>query len=93
MAYYLWNRMPIGPEEKCLEEAFTGRKPSIEHLYTFGCIAYGHIPEATRDKVQPTGRKIIFVGYQPASRQYQLYDPLTENIIISSSPTFAEDEF
>jgi hypothetical protein len=85
--------MAIGPEEKSPEEAFTGRKPSIRHLRTFGCIAYADIPSANRDKLDPTSRKTILVGYMPTSKQYQLYDPVTKSVLVSLNPKFEEDQF
>lgn len=92
-ACYLRNRMAIGPEDKTPEEAFTSQKPSTTHLRTFGCIAYAHIPAVTRAKLDPVARKTIFVGYMPTSKQYQLYDPVTKSIVVSSNPTFEENQF
>ena len=93
VACYLRNRMAIGPEGKSPEEAFTGRKPSVRHLRTFGCIAYTDIPPVHRDKLDPTSRKTILVGYLPTSKQYQLYDPVTRSVIVSLNPRFKEDQF
>ena len=93
VACYLRNRMAIGPEGKSPEEAFTGRKPSVRHLRTFGCIAYADIPSVHRDKLDPTSRKTILVGYLPTSKQYQLYDPVTRSVIVSLNPRFEEDQF
>lgn len=92
-ACYLRNRMPIGPEGKCPEEAFTGRKPSTRHLRMFGCIAYADIPSVNRDKLEPTARKTILVGYMPTSKQYRLFDPVTKSIFASTGPRFEEDQF
>ena len=92
-ACYLRNRMPIGPDGKCPEEAFTGRKTSVNHIRTFGCVAYAHIPKETRGKLEPNARKTIFVGYLPTSKQYRLYDPIAKETIVSLAPTFVEDEF
>jgi hypothetical protein len=92
-ACYLRNRMPIGPDGKCPEEAFTGRKASVSHIRTFGCIAYAHIPKETRGKLELVARKTIFVGYLPTSRQYQLYDPEAKETIVALAPTFDEDKF
>jgi hypothetical protein len=92
-ACYLRNRMPIGPDGKSPEEAFTGRRPSTRHLRTFGCIAYADVPSVIRAKLDPTARKTIFVGYMPTSKQYKLYDPVTKAMLVSTSPTFEEDKF
>ena len=83
--------MAIGLGGKSPEEAFTGRKPSLRHLRTFGCIAYADIPSVTRVKLDLTARKTILVGYIPTSRQYRLYDPVTKLIVVSSDPRFEED--
>jgi len=104
MACYLRNRMLIGPKVidkshpggvriASPEEAFTGRKPGVSHIRTFGCIAYAHVPKETRNKLEPNAIKTILIGYMPTSRQYRLYNPLTKSIIISSSPVFAEDTY
>jgi hypothetical protein len=85
--------MPIGPSGKCPEEAFTGRKVSVNHVRTFGCIAYADIPKENRGKFEPTTRKTIFIGYLPTSKQYKLYDPVTKDIIVSIAPKFVKDEF
>ena len=37
-----------------LEEKYTGRKPDISHLKNFGCIAYVHVPEELRFKLEFT---------------------------------------
>jgi hypothetical protein len=64
-AYYLRNRIPIGLAGKCPEEAFTGRKVSVDHVRIFGCITYADIPKEHRGKLEPTTRKTIFIGYLP----------------------------
>jgi hypothetical protein len=85
--------MPIGPAGKCPEEAFTGRKVSVSHIKTFGCIIYANIPRETRGKLEPVSRKTIFVGYLPTLKQYKLYDPVAREVLVSTAPKFAEDEF
>jgi hypothetical protein len=49
--------------EKTLEEAFLGVKPYIGHLRIFGCPIYIHVPMEKRTKLEPSGNKGIFVGY------------------------------
>ena len=45
------------------EEAFSGKKPNIENLRIFGFALYSHIPKDKRNKLEPSGKKGIFVGY------------------------------
>ena len=65
---YLRNRMPIGPDGMCPEEAFTGRKVSVGHIRTFGCIVYTNIPKETRGKLELVARKTILVSYLLTSK-------------------------
>ena len=72
------------------EEAWSGRKPNVEHLRIFGCIAYAHIPDEKRKKLDDKGVKCIFLGYSDVSKAYKLFDPITEKIIISRDVIFDE---
>src|SRR5579871_6860655 len=69
---YLKNRNPttaiIG---KTPYEAWFGKKPSLNHLRTFGCIAYAHIPKEKRHKLDWKITKYIFLGYS-RTNQYRL---------------------
>jgi transposase InsO family protein len=58
---YLQNRSPhkvFG--NVTLKEAFTGKKPNIDHLHIFGCATYCHIPAEKMTKLGPTTEKGIF---------------------------------
>jgi hypothetical protein len=71
---YVQNRSP----HKILrnmtpEEAFTGVKPEVGHFRIFGCPVYIHIPKEKRSKLEPSGRKGTFVGYNESSKAYQIY--------------------
>jgi hypothetical protein len=58
-----------------LEEAFYGKKPSVEHLRIFGFPFYIHVPKDKRKKLEPSGKKGIFVGYSDTSKSYIIYVP------------------
>lgn len=45
------------------EEAFSERKLEVGHMIIFGCHVYIHVPKDKRNKLEPSGRKGIFVGY------------------------------
>jgi hypothetical protein len=45
------------------EEYFSGKKPSVEHLRIFGCPIYIHVPKDKRKKLEPLGKRGIFIGY------------------------------
>jgi transposase InsO family protein len=68
---YIQNKCPYKAlEEKTQEEVFTGKKPSIDHLRIFGSLVYIHVPKERRTKLEPSGKKGTFVGYNETSKSY-----------------------
>jgi hypothetical protein len=68
---YVQNRSPHRILKNItLEEAFTGVKPEIGHFRIFGCLVYFHLPKEKRSKLEPSGRKGTFVGYNESSKSY-----------------------
>ena len=47
---------------KTPEGMYTGKKPEVIHLEMFGCPVYVHILKEKRTKLDPSGKKGIFVG-------------------------------
>ena len=78
-------------ENKTPEEVFPCKKPEVIHLRIFGCPIYIHILKEKRTKLDPSGRKGIFVGYSERSKAYRIYFPGFKNIDISRDVTFYED--
>ncbi|KAL8135853.1 hypothetical protein AgCh_010456 [Apium graveolens] len=57
-AVYLLNRCPTkSVRNKTPNEAWSGSKPSVGHLRIFGYIAYAHIPDQKRKKLDDKGEK------------------------------------
>lgn len=75
------------------EEAWSGRKPTVDHFKIFGCIAYAHIPDQKRLKLDNKGEKCIFLGVSDQSKAYKLYNPITKKIVISRDVVFDEEQF
>ena len=57
-------------DNKTHEEDFSGEKPKFGHLRIFGYPMYIHIPKEKRNMLDPSGRKVIFVGYNDTSKAY-----------------------
>nr|GEZ33915.1 hypothetical protein [Tanacetum cinerariifolium] len=92
-ACYLMNMSSTKSlSDKTPEEAWSGYKPNIKNLRTFWCVAYSHIPEQRRAKLDNKTQRAIFVGYSDQSKAYKLYDPETQEIIISRDVVFNEDK-
>ena len=52
---------------------FLGEKLEVNHLKIFGCPVYIHVPKEKRSKLDPLGRKGIFVGYSESSKAFRVY--------------------
>ena len=89
---YVQNHTPHRVlKNKTPEEVFFGKKPEVNHLRIFGCPVYIHITKEKRTKLDPSGKKGIFVGYSEISKAYRIYFLGFKNIDISRDVTFDED--
>jgi hypothetical protein len=91
-ACYLRNRTPIEPSGITPEEVYSGKRPYIGHLRAFGCTAYAHIAKERRLKLEPNAKKMVFIGYIPTARQYRLYDPKANKVVLATAPRFVENQ-
>ena len=62
-------------ESKTLEEAFIGKVPEIGDFRIFGCLTYSHVPSEKMTKLDATGERGIFVGYDETSKAFRIYLP------------------
>jgi hypothetical protein len=76
---------------KTPEEMFTGKKLEVIHLKIFGFPVFIHIPKEKRNKMDPSGKKGIFVGYCEVSKAFRIYIPGQHHIEINRDVTFDED--
>ena len=90
-AVYVRNRSPTKAVNGMTPfEAWTGKKPSVDHLRTFGCISYAHIPKDERKKLDSKARKTILLGYGNETKGYRLYDLTRSRVIHSRDVLFDE---
>ena len=91
-AVYIQNRcLHAILKDKTPEEIFTREKPEVGHLIIFGFQVYIHVPKENRRKMEPSGKKGVFVGYSETSKSYRIYIPSTRLIEVSRDVTFHED--
>jgi hypothetical protein len=76
---------------KTLEGMFTRKKTEVSHLKIFGCPIFIHILKEKRSKMEPSGKKGIFVGYCEVSKAFKIYIPGHRHIEINRDMTFDED--
>jgi hypothetical protein len=77
--------------DKTLEESFIGVKPENLHLKIFGCPVYIHVPMEKRTKLEPSGEKGIFVGYNEISKAYRIFIPVQQKTMMSRDVKFEEN--
>ena len=70
---------------------FKGKKLEVIHLKIFGFPVYVHIPKENRIKLNPSGKKGIFVGYCEVSKAFKIYIPEFPHMEISRDVTFDEE--
>ena len=92
MAVHLINRsLNLTLDGGILEEAWSGKKPSYDHLHVFGCEAYVHVPREKCSKLEPKSKKCIFVRYGESGEMgYRLWDLEARKIVHSSNVIFNE---
>ena len=91
---YIQNRWPTKALKlKTPEEVFTGIKPHLGHLRVIGCLAYCHIPDVKRQKLDPKATATIFIGYDEQSKAYRCYHPPSRKILVSRDVRFDEQQF
>ena len=69
-AAYVRNRLPTTAlkERETPYERWYGRIPDVSHFRVFGCMAYAHVPDCERRKLDAESKKMRFVGYSLTSK-------------------------
>ncbi|GJX02529.1 retrovirus-related pol polyprotein from transposon TNT 1-94 [Tanacetum coccineum] len=81
---YTQNRsIIILTHEKMAYHIINDRKPSIKHLYIFGCTCYLTRDGENLDKMKEKGDPCILVGYSTLSKGYHVYNKRTRLIVKS----------
>ncbi|GFY19658.1 retrovirus-related Pol polyprotein from transposon TNT 1-94 [Trichonephila clavipes] len=70
---YAWNRICHKDSNKTPFEKYSGRKPSVLHLKTFGCLAYAGVPKQIRKKFDMRAKMGIMMGYAQRTKGYRIW--------------------
>lgn len=96
-ATYLINRMP----SRVLN--FKTPLDTLKNLYplsklfcsltpkVFGCVAFVHIHNQNRGKLDPRALRCVFLGYSPTQKGYKCYHPPTRKFFVLMDVTFFEN--
>jgi len=92
-AVYLLNRFTTKRLQKITpKEAWSIKKPRVDHLRIFGSVAYAKIQEERRTKLEDKSQKCILLGYGENSHGYKLYNLMTKKVIMSRDVKFDEEQ-
>lgn len=89
---YICNRLPtVALTGMTPEEAWSGHKPSVAHLWIFGCLAFAHISkELGGGKFAARSVKCLFMGYSSRMKAYKLFDLVKKSMFNSRDVEFVE---
>ncbi|GJT47212.1 zinc finger, CCHC-type containing protein [Tanacetum coccineum] len=79
-------------EDITLYEAIKRRKPNLENLRVFGCIAYAKVPSQHLTKLDDRSTKMVYLGNEQGSKAFRLFDPTTQRVCVSRDVKFKENE-
>ena len=82
-----WVTGYVSPHEHLLKSPLD---PS--YLRMFGCLVYAHT-NTQQTKYDPTSRKLVFIGYDPSTKGYTLWNPLSHSTVVSTDVVFEETVF
>jgi len=72
------------------KEKFTSKKPDVSHLRVFDCIAYVHVPDEKKSKLDPKVKKCVFIGYSLKQKGYKCFNLSTRKLQVSRDVMFNE---
>jgi Reverse transcriptase (RNA-dependent DNA polymerase) len=70
-------------DDQTPQETWSGQKSIISHLKVFGSVAYGHVPNQRRMKLEDKSKRYIFIGYDEKTKGYKLLDPISKKVMVS----------
>nr|GEW10712.1 ribonuclease H-like domain, reverse transcriptase, RNA-dependent DNA polymerase [Tanacetum cinerariifolium] len=92
-AIYILNSVPTKKLDDITPyEAIKQRKPNLENLRVFGCIAYAKVPSQRLTKLDDRSSRMVYLENEPGSKAYRLFDPTTQKICVSRDVKFKENE-
>ncbi|KAD4384336.1 hypothetical protein E3N88_24504 [Mikania micrantha] len=92
-AVYVLNRTPTkAVEDMTPYEALKRRKPKLNYLKVFGCTAHVKVPSVKLTKLDDRSEPMVYLGSEPGSKAYRLYNPRSKRVVVSRDAKFEEDK-
>ncbi|KAJ9566346.1 LOW QUALITY PROTEIN: hypothetical protein OSB04_002312 [Centaurea solstitialis] len=91
-ATYIINWIPSrAVKDATPYELYYRRKPNVEHIRVFGCVAYTKVVGTHLKKLDDRSKKTIHFGSEAGSIAYRLFEPKSRQLIISRDVIFDEN--
>lgn len=88
---YILNLVPSKSVPKTPRELWYGRKPSLQHLHIWGCLA--HVLKVKIDKLESKSEVCTFVGYPKQTKGWIFYNPREQKVLVSTNAVFLEEDY
>ena len=62
----------------------------MSHFKVFGSVAYAHVPDQRRTKLEDKSQKYILIGYDEKTKRYRLFDPVNKKVTVSRDVRVSE---
>ena len=62
----------------------------MKHFRVFGYLAYVHVNDEHRKKLDDKSEKCIFIGYSEYSKAYRFFNPVSHKVVVSRDAIFDE---
>ena len=82
------NRVPSKKIKVFPYELWNGRKPNLNYIKVWGCLAIYRVVDPKRTKLGPRAMKSVFVGYVENSKAYRLLDLSSDTVVESRGVEF-----
>jgi hypothetical protein len=91
-AVFLLNRATTKSVTKMTPyQAWSGKRPAVHYLRTFGCIAHVKVTRPGLKKLDDRSVPMVLLGYEPGSAAYRLFHLPTGRVHVSRDVVFDED--
>jgi hypothetical protein len=92
-AIYLLNRAPTKSVVGMTPyEAWYGRKPSVDHLRIFGCVAHVKTVTGHTSKLADRSTPMVMIGYEADTKAYRAYNPVNKKLVVTRDVFFEEEK-
>ncbi|KAE8767964.1 hypothetical protein D1007_60605 [Hordeum vulgare] len=90
-AVYILNRSPTRSLNGVTPyEAWHGKKASVHHFRTFGCVAHVKRLGPGVDKLADRSTPMVLIGYEEGAKAYRVYDPAAKKVQVTRDVIFEE---